>query len=171
MIPNTRSRYTRPIRAHPPEPAHLTDRQSRQTLVPPAPQDPPQAVREVPPGDAVCGRFAAVEPVPRQFLASARAREAGGRIVALTMPILTPMNMSLGAFCALNPIPGWGEILALPAPERVGGLRDARVRAELPRRADAKEAGVVFRRLADFGRYVIGATYSAANKGPKRASW
>ncbi|CAO0836911.1 NAD/NADP-dependent betaine aldehyde dehydrogenase [Streptomyces microflavus] len=31
-------------------------------------------------------------------------------------------------------------------------------------RADSKEAGV-FRRLADFGRYVIGDTYSAANEG------
>lgn len=32
------------------------------------------------------------------------------------------------------------------------------------RRADSKEAGV-FRRLANFGRYVIGDTYSAANEG------
>lgn len=34
------------------------------------------------------------ERVPRQLIPSERAREAGGRIVALTMPILTPMNMS-----------------------------------------------------------------------------
>ncbi|MER5684161.1 D-aminoacylase [Streptomyces sp. NPDC002205] len=104
------------------------------------------------------------ERVPRQLVPSERARRAGGRIVALTMPILTPMNMSLGTFCALNLIPGWGEILSLPVPERIERLRDASTRAELLRRADSKEAGV-FRRLADFGRYVIGDTYGAANEG------
>ncbi|MEU9913492.1 D-aminoacylase [Streptomyces sp. NPDC051001] len=104
------------------------------------------------------------ERVPRQLFASEQARKAGGRIVALTMPILTPMNMSLGTFCALNLIPGWGPILGLPVPERIARLRDPDVRAEMLRRADSKEAGV-FRRLAHFGRYVIGDTYSEANRG------
>ncbi|WP_329615581.1 D-aminoacylase [Streptomyces brevispora] len=104
------------------------------------------------------------ERVPRQLVPSERARRAGGRIVALTMPILTPMNMSLGTFCALNLIPGWGDILALPVPERIERLRDADTRTEMLRRANSKEAGV-FRRLANFGRYVIGDTYSAANEG------
>ncbi|MFB7464087.1 amidohydrolase family protein [Streptomyces sp. NPDC056224] len=104
------------------------------------------------------------ERVPRQLIPSERARKAGGRIVALTMPILTPMNMSLGTFCALNLIPGWGEILALPVPERIAKLREADVRAQMLRRADSKEAGV-FRRLANFGRYVVGDTYSKENEG------
>ncbi|WP_030263093.1 N-acyl-D-amino-acid deacylase family protein [Streptomyces violens] len=104
------------------------------------------------------------ERVPRQLLASERARKEGGRIVALTMPILTPMNMSLGTFCALNLIPGWGDILGLPVPERLAKLRDPAVREEMLRRANSKEAGV-FRRLAHFDRYVIGDTYSAANEG------
>ncbi|KOV58465.1 aminoacylase [Streptomyces sp. NRRL WC-3618] len=102
--------------------------------------------------------------VPRQLEASERARKAGGRIVALTMPILTPMNMSLGTFCALNLIPGWGPVLGLPIPERIIRLGDPAVRAELVRRGQSEEAGV-FRRLTDFGRYVIGDTYSAANEG------
>ncbi|GAP50879.1 N-acyl-D-amino-acid deacylase family protein [Streptomyces azureus] len=104
------------------------------------------------------------ERVPRQLLASERARKAGGRVVALTMPILTPMNMSLGTFCALNLIPGWGPILGLPVPERIEKLRDPDVRDGMLRRALSKEAGV-FRRLANFGRYVIGDTYSEANAG------
>ncbi|MFI1852139.1 amidohydrolase family protein [Streptomyces sp. NPDC020480] len=104
------------------------------------------------------------ERVPRQLEASERARKAGGRIVALTMPILTPMNMSLGTFCALNLIPGWGDILGLPVPERIARLRDPAVREEMLRRAHSPEAGV-FRRLANFERYVIGDTYSAANAG------
>ncbi|MFF8657998.1 N-acyl-D-amino-acid deacylase family protein [Streptomyces huasconensis] len=102
--------------------------------------------------------------VPRQLVPSERAREAGGRVVALTMPILTPMNMSLGTFCALNLIPGWGDILGLPVPERIAKLRDPDVRAEMLRRADSKEAGV-FRRLARFDRYVIGDTYAERNEG------
>ncbi|MFI6639405.1 amidohydrolase family protein [Streptomyces sp. NPDC050504] len=102
--------------------------------------------------------------VPRQLLPGERARAAGGRVVALTMPILTPMNMSLGTFCALNLIPGWGEVLALPVPERIARLRDADTRAELLRRAHSEEAGV-FRRLTDFARYVVGDTYSEANEG------
>ncbi|MFI9616940.1 amidohydrolase family protein [Streptomyces sp. NPDC052023] len=102
--------------------------------------------------------------VPRQLLASERARKAGGRVVALTMPILTPMNMSLGTFCALNLIPGWGEILGLPVPERIGKLKDPAVRDAMLQRAASREAGV-FRRLTDFGRYVIGDTYSAENAG------
>ncbi|MER5210163.1 D-aminoacylase [Streptomyces sp. NPDC002838] len=104
------------------------------------------------------------ERVPRQLLASERARKAGGRVIALTMPILTPMNMSLGTFCALNLIPGWGPILGLPVPERIARLRDPDVRAEMLDRAHSKEAGV-FRRLTNFGRYVIGDTYSEANAG------
>ncbi|MFJ9179688.1 amidohydrolase family protein [Streptomyces sp. NPDC102360] len=104
------------------------------------------------------------ERVPRQLEASERARKSGGRIVALTMPILTPMNMSLGTFCALNLIPGWGDVLGLPVEERIAKLRDPEVRGEMLRRADSKEAGV-FRRLANFGRYVIGDTYSEENEG------
>ncbi|MFF4604324.1 amidohydrolase family protein [Streptomyces sp. NPDC001339] len=102
--------------------------------------------------------------VPRQLGASERARKAGGRVVALTMPILTPMNMSLGTFCALNLIPGWGEILGLPVEQRIARLREPAVQAGMLRHAGSEEAGV-FRRLTDFGRYVIGDTYSAANEG------
>ncbi|MFE1438141.1 amidohydrolase family protein [Streptomyces sp. NPDC058739] len=104
------------------------------------------------------------ERVPRQLLASERARKAGGRVVALTMPILTPMNMSLGTFCALNLIPGWGPVLGLPVPERIRRLSDPDVRREMLRQARSEEAGV-FRRLTDFGRYVIGDTYSEPNAG------
>jgi N-acyl-D-aspartate/D-glutamate deacylase len=104
------------------------------------------------------------ERVPRQLLASEQARKAGGRVVALTMPILTPMNMSLGTFCALNLIPGWGPVLGLPVPERIERLRDPSVQTELVRRSVSEEAGV-FRRLTNFARYVIGDTYSEANAG------
>jgi len=102
--------------------------------------------------------------VTRQLEASARAREVGGRVVALTMPVLVPMNMSLRNYCALNLLPGWGDILGLPIPERIEKLRDPAVRRRMLEQARSKEAGVVGR-LASFGHYVIGDTYSPENEG------
>ena len=107
------------------------------------------------------------ERVPRQLLACERARKAGGRIVALTMPILTPMNMSLGTFCALNLIPGWGETLALPSRSGSPGCATPPYAPRCCAAPPARRPGV-FRRLADFGRYVIGDTYSDANAGADR---
>ena len=104
--------------------------------------------------------------IPRQLQASTRARELGGRVIALTMPVLVPMNMSFRNFCGLWLIPGWNDILNCPVPERIAKLQDPEVRAEMLRRADSPEAGV-FKRLADFRRYVIGDTYSKENEGLK----
>jgi len=104
--------------------------------------------------------------VPRQLEASDRAREAGGRIIALTMPVLVPMNMSFRNYCALFMLPGWGDVLNLPVPERIAKLRDPEVRRTMIERANTPEAGV-FRRLANFKRYVIGDTFSKANEGLK----
>lgn len=106
----------------------------------------------------------APEKMARQLEASARAEAGGGRIVALTMPTLVPMNMSFRNHCALFLIPGWGEVMGLPVPERIEALGRPEVRARLDELAHAKEAGV-FRRLAGWGNYVIGDTYSPANEG------
>ncbi len=107
---------------------------------------------------------AAPERVPRQLSASDRAAERGGRVVALTMPVLVPMNMSFGTHCALFLLPGWGEVLGLPLPERMRRLADPATRAELAARAGSDEAGVL-RRLTRWGDYVIGDTYAQANAG------
>jgi N-acyl-D-aspartate/D-glutamate deacylase len=63
-------------------------------------------------------------------------------------------------------MPDWGPILGLPVPERIAKLRDPATRRHMVERSHSDEAGV-FRRLADWGRYVIGDTYSAANDGLK----
>ncbi len=102
--------------------------------------------------------------VPRQLAAADRAAEVGGRVVALTMPVLVPMNMSFGSFCALWLMPGWGDILRLPPDEKRAALADPAVRAGMVERSHSEEAGV-FRRLAGWDRYVIGDTYSDANEG------
>lgn len=102
--------------------------------------------------------------IPRQLSAAAAAEAAGGRVIALTMPVIVPMNMNFGTFCSFNLMPGWGDILGLPKPERIATLSDPEVRAAMVERSHSEEAGV-FRRLADWDNYVIGDTFSEANEG------
>ena len=104
------------------------------------------------------------ERIEHQLSASSAAAGAGGRIVALTMPTLVPMNMSFRTHCTLFLIPGWGEVMGLPEAERKQKLADPSVRTMLDERARSKEAGV-FRGLSHWGTYVIGDTFAPANDG------
>jgi N-acyl-D-aspartate/D-glutamate deacylase len=98
-----------------------------------------------------------------QVRAGELAAERGGRIIALTMPILVPMNMNFHSYCALNMLPGWGEVLSGPVDERMGRLRDPEVREQM--RGGAAETSGALRRVIDFPNYVIGDTYSPENDG------
>jgi len=102
--------------------------------------------------------------VQRQLEAGTVAAERGGKIIALTMPTLVPMNMSFGSHCALFLIPGWGETMQLPVPERIAALSDPAVRLKLNELANSKDAGI-FRHLATWGRFTIGDTFSPVNEG------
>lgn len=102
--------------------------------------------------------------VPRQLQAADRASELGGRVVALTMPVQVPMNMSLLNFCGLFLIPGWSEVLGTGVAERMERLRDGDTRVKLLELSKSPEAGV-FRRLADWDDYVVGDTYHPDNDG------
>ncbi len=102
--------------------------------------------------------------IERQLQASDRAKELGGEVVALTMPVQVPMNLSFLNFCGLWLLPGWQDILGVAVPERIERLKSPDVRADMQAKAKSKEAGV-FRRLADWGDYVLGDTYAPANVG------
>ena len=104
--------------------------------------------------------------VPRQISAYDRSIELGGKVVALTMPVQVPMNMSFSSFCGLWLLPGWQQILGVPLAERIQRLQDPDTRLRMLENSLSQAAGV-FRRLADWGDYVIGDTYSAANEGLK----
>jgi N-acyl-D-aspartate/D-glutamate deacylase len=101
---------------------------------------------------------------PRQLSAYDSAKAKGGRVVALTMPVLVPMNMNFLTFCGIWLLPGWQEALSVPVAERIAKLSDPEVRAQLLEASQSQEAGV-YRRLADWDEYVIGDTFSAANEG------
>ena len=104
--------------------------------------------------------------VPRQISAYDRSIELGGKVVALTMPVQVPMNMSFSSFCGLWLLPGWQQILGVPLAERIQRLQDPDTRVRMLENSLSQAAGV-FRRLADWGDYVIGDTYSPANEGLK----
>jgi N-acyl-D-aspartate/D-glutamate deacylase len=106
------------------------------------------------------------ERIPRQLQAGDRAAGLGGRVVALTMPVQVPMNMSFLNFCGLWLLPGWQDVLGVPVDERIARLSDPDIRLRLLENSQSPAAGV-FRRLADWGKYVIGDTYSEANDGLK----
>ena len=99
-----------------------------------------------------------------QLAAMDRCAAEGAKVVALTMPVIVGMNMSFLNYCALNMLPGWGEVLGLPVPERIERLKDPEVRAALKAGAASPEAGV-FARLTGWDIYVVGDTFSAANEG------
>ncbi|MFL6238513.1 MAG: amidohydrolase family protein [Actinomycetes bacterium] len=104
--------------------------------------------------------------IPHQLEASSHAQQNGARIIALTMPVVVPMNMSLRTFCALFLIPGWADVLSLPIPERMAKLQDPAVRQDLLDKANGPGTGVLGR-LARFDRYVLGDTFSPDNAGLK----
>ncbi len=101
--------------------------------------------------------------VERQLEASTYAAEHGARVVALTMPILVPMNMSFLTRCALTLIPYWDEILTLPVPERMEKLRDPEIRRRMDEAIHSEAAGV-FQRFNRYADYEIGDTFSEENR-------
>lgn len=108
---------------------------------------------------------AAPDRAPHQLQPSVRAAEAGdARVVALTMPVLVPMNMNFLTYCALWNLPNWREVMALPVADRIEQLKDPVTQHAMLTGAQSKEAGV-FGRLSNFAGYRVGDTYSLANAG------
>jgi N-acyl-D-aspartate/D-glutamate deacylase len=101
-----------------------------------------------------------------QIQACENANSEGAKVVALTMPILVGMNMSLRTFCALHQLPEWKTIFNLEYPERMEKLRDPKLITWLENQAALPEAGV-FSRLTGWDNYLVGDTYSEANEGLK----
>jgi len=71
--------------------------------------------------------------------------------------------MSFLDHCALNSIPEWGPILALPVPERIRTLKDPAVRERMREGGRRPEAGV-FGALSKGERFQIGETFAPENE-------
>jgi N-acyl-D-aspartate/D-glutamate deacylase len=98
-----------------------------------------------------------------QLAAGTRAKRAGARIVALTMPMLGGVKMSFLDYCALNLLPGWAAILDRPIPERLRALADPATRRKMRTSAEAVTGALVS--LQRWGAYEIGETYAPQNEG------
>jgi N-acyl-D-aspartate/D-glutamate deacylase len=99
--------------------------------------------------------------VEHQLRPSRRAREIGGRILALTMPVYADNNVSFLTFCRLWHIPGWRDVLDLEVPEKIQRLQDPAVRQDLLQKALASRWAM----LADFSRYTVGDVFADSNAG------
>ncbi len=102
--------------------------------------------------------------VANQLRPAERARELGGRVVALSMPVASDTCVSLGSYCIWWMAPGWDEVLGLPLGAKKRVLADPDVRARLLEAARHPDAGVGGS-AARMGTYRFGATNAPMNKG------
>jgi N-acyl-D-aspartate/D-glutamate deacylase len=98
-----------------------------------------------------------------QLNAGSRAKAAGARIVALTMPMLGGLKMSFLDYCALHSMPGLKEVLGLPVSGRMAVFRDPASRQWVREKAETVTGALAA--LARWGRYEIGETVSPENAG------
>jgi N-acyl-D-aspartate/D-glutamate deacylase len=98
-----------------------------------------------------------------QLAASDYAASRGGRVVALTLPHAMSVRLSFLSGFALDGLPGWGSVIALPVPDRIQALKDPAVRRRL-REGAASDTGAL-RRLADWSRLQIDEVTSEQNRG------
>ena len=100
----------------------------------------------------------------RQLKASDAATEAGGRVVALTLPHTMSLRLSFEHGAILDGLPGWGEFFATSIDERIRALSDPEVRRAMDQRAQSDEAGVL-RFVAGWARLVIAETFAPEQRG------
>jgi len=99
-----------------------------------------------------------------QLDASSRAAERGAVIAALTLPNLIHMWFTFANGFALEGIPGWPSMFALPPAERIAALSDPAERRRLRRGATSPEAGILTD-VAQWHAWEVAETFSAANAG------
>jgi N-acyl-D-aspartate/D-glutamate deacylase len=102
--------------------------------------------------------------VQNQLRPADRARELGGRVVALTMPVASDQCVTLGSYCIWWMAPGWTDVLGLPLADKTAALSDPEVRARLLDSARGPQAGVGGS-AAHMGEYRFGATSAPDNEG------
>ncbi|MGE3620398.1 MAG: amidohydrolase family protein [Acidimicrobiia bacterium] len=103
---------------------------------------------------------------PGLLRASVAARARGARVVALTLPEVQRLSVTLASGFLFDALPGWAPVMSLPIPERIAALQDGRQVEAL--RAGAEEvarSGGVLGRLAHWDDLVVAETFSPQNRG------
>lgn len=78
-----------------------------------------------------------------QLALSDRAAEAGGRVLALTLPQGMKLRLTFLSGMILDALPGWADLFGLPLAERLAALRDPATRRRLDEGARSPDAGVI----------------------------
>jgi len=91
----------------------------------------------------------------RQMEACERARASGGWVVPFVAPQNAVMQHEFLDAYIFRALPGWGEVFALPVPERIVALRDPSVRDRLRAALEAEQTGLAATLRANWGRYVV----------------
>lgn len=99
-----------------------------------------------------------------QLAASDRARERGGRVVALTLPDVQRLRLTFATGFVLDAIPGWQSLFELPLGDRMAALRDPATRERLAADAASRKAGTM-RAFTRWERVTVEETFSDANLG------
>ncbi len=102
--------------------------------------------------------------VDNQLRPATRARELGGRVVALSMPVASDSCVTLGSYCIWWMAPGWDQVLSLAVAEKKEKLADPEVRARLLESAQRPDAGVGGS-AGRMGTYRFGTTKAHENQG------
>jgi N-acyl-D-aspartate/D-glutamate deacylase len=97
-----------------------------------------------------------------QLAAGTAASARGATVVALTLPHTMQLRLSFDHGAILDGLPGWREVFALPAAERIEAFSDPETRRRLDAGAQSDEAGIL-RHLAVWDRLIIDETFAAEN--------
>jgi N-acyl-D-aspartate/D-glutamate deacylase len=97
-----------------------------------------------------------------QLAAGSAAADRGATVLALTLPHTMQIRLSFESGAILDGLPGWREVFALPAAERMAALSDPATRRRLDAGAQSDEAGIL-RHLAVWDRLIFEETFAAEN--------
>jgi len=102
--------------------------------------------------------------VENKLGASDAAAARGGRVVALTIPMLPSLRVNFVSGFVLDSLPGWAPLFELPLEERLAKLADPEYRRQLESSAATTDSGGL-RLLQKWDRLVILQTFDPANDG------
>jgi N-acyl-D-aspartate/D-glutamate deacylase len=97
-----------------------------------------------------------------QLAAGSAAADRGATVLALTLPHTMQIRLSFESGAILDGLPGWREVFALPAAERMAALSDPATRRRLDAGAQSDEAGIL-RHLAVWDRLIFDETFAPEN--------
>jgi N-acyl-D-aspartate/D-glutamate deacylase len=96
--------------------------------------------------------------VQHQLRGSDLAAEAGGRVLALTLPDTFRLRLNFTSGFILDILQGWDALMALPVDEKLRQLRNPTLRAEWDRLAQSTDGST--RAIGNWGAYRLLETFS-----------